>query len=37
MLNELEYADAQSNDKIIINDNVENAYRKLGGFLFEPA
>jgi guanylate kinase len=33
---ELEYADAQSNDKII-NDNVENAYQELGEFLFEPA
>lgn len=34
---ELEYADAQSNGKIIINDNVEKACQELEEFVFGPA
>ncbi|KAJ5131478.1 uncharacterized protein N7515_007517 [Penicillium bovifimosum] len=34
---ELEYADSQSNDKIIVNDNVEKAYDELEEFVFRLA
>ncbi|KAJ5953003.1 uncharacterized protein N7479_011416 [Penicillium vulpinum] len=33
---ELEYADSQSNDKIIVNDNIEKAYHELDAFVFGP-
>ncbi|KAJ5189963.1 Guanylate kinase/L-type calcium channel [Penicillium cf. griseofulvum] len=34
---ELEFADSQTNDKIIVNDNVETAYWELDEFVFELA
>ncbi|KXG52020.1 Guanylate kinase/L-type calcium channel [Penicillium griseofulvum] len=34
---EFEYANSQTNDKIIVNDNVKTAYRELDNFVFGPA